>query len=326
MRRIIYISGIVSVNLLLFGALFKIMHWSGAGIMLTLAIVFFVFWFVPTALINNYRSLEKPQNPALHIIVFIVCLLDFTGALFKLMHWPGAGIMMIVGILAPFVLFLPAYMIRFNKQNQKPDTNFFAVMFLFVYIAVIGVFLALRISKEVIDYGIITEENTQNTYLSLKIVEDNDNIKNHTGELKQKTDDICSFIDQLKAGIIKINGNNPQETIKENKQVDLWKVKGKDVKVPAKIFFSELNSNGNLEKLNKEIDAYKEYLLKLIPEEENHKKDFVNDILDISYIYYSHDLKFEPGKINLININQMMAINVLTQLETNIRLAELQVL
>lgn len=326
MKKILYISGIVAVNLLLFGALMKILHWPGANILLILAIATFVFWFIPASLINHFRSLDKPANPTLHILVFVVCLLDFVGALFKILHWPGANWLMIVGIPAPFILFLPVYLIRFNKQNRKPDGNFFAIMFLFVYIAIISVFLSLQVGKEVIDYGIMTCEKTQVTYANLDALSSDRVGDAAQNKIKKKTDEICKNIDRIKAGLIELYQGDVGNVVKNNGEIDLWKMKGVDGREASKIYFSNENGGDNLGQFLKEAENYREYLIGFIPEQQKAKRDFVNETLSTSHIFYRPDMPLGSPGINLANTSLMMVINHLTFMQTNIRLAELQVL
>ena len=325
MKKAIYISGIVAVNLLLMGALMKILHWPGANIMLILAIAAFVFWFIPASLINHFKSLDKPANPTLHIMVFVVCLINFVGALFKILHWPGASWFLIIGIPAPFVLFLPVYIIRYNKQKHNIDGNFFAVMFLFVYIAVISVFLALQVGKEIMNYGIIIGDNIQITYSNLDSLSSY-RAEIHSHEIHKKTDELCKDIDNLKTELVKFTQKDVSEIVKDNGEIDLWKLNGRDTRDASKIYFSEEYGSDNLGNFLREVKDYREYLIGFIPEQQKHKRDFVNEALSTSNILYEPDRQIDLPGINLANTSLMMVINHLTYLQTNIRLAELQVI
>ncbi|MCF8457001.1 MAG: hypothetical protein K9H62_13815 [Bacteroidales bacterium] len=326
MKKILYISGIVAVNLLLLGALMKILHWPGANILLILSIATFVFWFIPASLINHFRSLEKPANPTLHILVFVVCLLDFVGALFKILHWPGANWLMIVGIPAPFILFLPVYLIRFNKQKRRPDGDFFAVMFLFVYIAIISVFLSLQVGKEVIDYGVMTGEKSQVTYANLDALSSDRVGDSAQNKIQEKADELCRNIDQIKAALVETYQQDASDVVKSNGEINLWKMKGIDGREASKIYFCDENGGGNLGKFFKEVEDFREYLIEFIPVHEKQKRDFVNETLRTSHIFYKPDMPLGSPGINLANMSLMMVINQLTFMQTNIRLAELQVL
>jgi hypothetical protein len=141
MKKIIYISGIISAIVLTIGTSFKIQHWAGAGIMLMVSITFFTLFFIPAALLNNYQKDKK--NSYLYISIFITLLISFSAALFKIQHWPGAGILVVIALIAPFVIFLPAYIAYYNKLTNKDITSFIAVLFLLVFVAVMDALLTV---------------------------------------------------------------------------------------------------------------------------------------------------------------------------------------
>jgi len=141
MKKLIYISGIVSAIILTIGTSFKIQHWPGAGILLFISIIFFTLFFMPAALLNNYNQGKK--NGYLYISIFIPLLISFAAALFKIMHWPGAGIMVVIALITPFIIFLPAYIVYYNKSSNKNITNFIAVLFLLVFVAVMDALLSV---------------------------------------------------------------------------------------------------------------------------------------------------------------------------------------
>jgi GldL N-terminal domain len=143
MKRIIYISGLISAIVLTTGTSFKIEHWPGAGILLTIAIIFFALFFVPAALMNNYK--QEKKNAYLYVSIFITLLISFSAALFKIMHWPGAGIVVTIALITPFVIFLPAYIVYFNRSETKDITKFIAVMFLLVFVGVMDAFLSVAL-------------------------------------------------------------------------------------------------------------------------------------------------------------------------------------
>jgi len=58
MRQTTYIPGTLSAMLIIIGALFKIQHWPGAGIMLAVGLLLGAI-FVPIGAIYCYRKTEK---------------------------------------------------------------------------------------------------------------------------------------------------------------------------------------------------------------------------------------------------------------------------
>lgn len=143
MNKIIYISGIVSAVLITLGSTFKIQHWPGAGVLLSISITFFALFFIPAALLNNFKHEKK--NAYLYISIFITLLINFAAALFKIMHWPGAGILVMVGLIAPFLIFLPAYIVYYNRLPDKDITRFIAILFLLVFVAVMDALMVVAL-------------------------------------------------------------------------------------------------------------------------------------------------------------------------------------
>ncbi|MCK7540411.1 MAG: hypothetical protein MZV63_60715 [Marinilabiliales bacterium] len=91
MKNTMKISGIAGTVLLGFAALFKIMHWPGAGIMLMLGGFILAFIFMPSALTVLWKETHNTRRLFLYVSAFISGMLFITGVVFKMQHWPGAG-------------------------------------------------------------------------------------------------------------------------------------------------------------------------------------------------------------------------------------------
>lgn len=198
MKKFIYISGIVSANLMLLGALLKVLHMPGASILLLLSVFMFCFIFLPMALYNNYVNQEEAKSVWLYIVTFIVFFVCILGALFKILHWPGASVFLVLGILSPFVLFLPVYLYQTRKSKGKSVRNNLAVMFGLTFLAVFNVFLALNVSSNVINSIVLAGYNQEQFVKSLG---DNFNAPS-ANEIKLKAQDISGYIDELKNDVI----------------------------------------------------------------------------------------------------------------------------
>ena len=139
MKKIVYISGIVCANLMLIGALLKALHLPGASVFLMVSILLFCFGFLPISLVSSYKSSVEKKYKSLYIITFVVFSIVLLGALFKILHWPGAGLFLLIGTLLPFVLFLPVYLIY--TRNEKSVVNLMGVIFGMTFLAVFSVLL-----------------------------------------------------------------------------------------------------------------------------------------------------------------------------------------
>lgn len=183
---------------MLFGSLFKVLHMPGASILLLLSVFMFCFIFLPMALYNNYVNQDEKKSAWLYIVTFIVFFVCILGALFKIMHWPGASVFLVLGILSPFVLFLPVYLYQTRKPKSKSVKNNLAVMFGLTFLAVFNVFLAVNVSSNVLN---IISMSGYNHEQFVKYLVDNSNAPT-ANEIKLKAQDISVYIDELKQDVI----------------------------------------------------------------------------------------------------------------------------
>lgn len=201
MKKSVYFSGIASANLMLFGSMFKVFHWPGAGILLVLATLMFCLWFLPSALIHNYQSQPEKKHKALHIVTFIVFFIVMLGVLFKVQHWPGAGLFLLIGIPLPFVLFLPVYLYSTRDERKVTNTNFLGIMFGLTFLAVFSVLLSLNISKNVLhQMAASVSQNEQSSFFlhSQKAIDNN--------VIDKKAEELYAFIDELKCELVNVAG------------------------------------------------------------------------------------------------------------------------
>ena len=152
MKNFTYIFGLTSALLTIIGAFFKKMHWPGAGILVTVGIVLVVLVFLPLYFITNHREQLERKNPVYAIVGYLTIALLLAGALFRLMHWPGAGIVLQIG--AGFcwwlVSFLSMWSMYFSEAGRKKITLPYIVMLL-VGIAFVMLYTNVNMGKNRID-------------------------------------------------------------------------------------------------------------------------------------------------------------------------------
>lgn len=148
MRQKIYTLGIIS-NLLVFtGALFKMFHFPAAGILLTVGMIILIFLFLPLALRNHFRSDGNRKNLFLYIITWLTCFVVFTSMLFKIMHWPLAGYLLLIALPFPYVIFLPVFIFSTAKNKNFSIYNTLGILFLLTIVSAFSALLALNVSRD----------------------------------------------------------------------------------------------------------------------------------------------------------------------------------
>jgi hypothetical protein len=226
MKKFIYISGIILINIIAFGAIFKIEHWPGAGLMLMFSMVLFAFCFLPMALINSYKG-NGNKNKPLYIAGYICALFSIIAILFKFQHWGGASLLMIIGIPLPFLYFLPVYIYYHNKEKEKSSMNFLGVMLLMVFIALFTSMLSINVSRNILDAmrrssidlsqttDMFTLKNAS-TYESINKT-DNAEINDKVTELKKRSDAVSGKIENVKTELVQRITGYDSSTIRGNK-------------------------------------------------------------------------------------------------------------
>jgi hypothetical protein len=211
MKQKIYILGLISVIILSTGVIFKMEHWPAAGIMITSGTLLLVLLFFPAALINNYKAEGNSQNRLLYIVTYITCFVVFIGMLFKIMHWPYAGIGLLIALPFPYIVFLPVFL---TVTARNKNFNIYKTVFVLILLALNSVFsalLSLNVSKEAIDdsYNISRNYNKVGTAMALLPVNVNGSAVN------MKIDEIIKITNDYQDLILKHEGMTREQWKKD---------------------------------------------------------------------------------------------------------------
>ena len=202
MKQKIYIFGAVNVLVILTGLIFKLNHLAGAGVLLTAGLVTLVMIFLPLALINNYKAEGNRQNTTLYIMTWITCFVVFSSMLFKIMHWPYAGILLTIALPFPFLVFLPVFIIITSKDKNFNIYNTVFVLILLATNSVFSALLSLNVTRERIYDSFNISMNYRKTESAL------DQLKINTREsaVNMKIDGILKIVDEYQDLILKQKG------------------------------------------------------------------------------------------------------------------------
>ncbi|HEY9125364.1 MAG TPA: hypothetical protein VIO15_13560 [Bacteroidales bacterium] len=238
MKNKIYYLGLIATTLVSLGCLYKIMHWPFAGIMLTVGMLILAILFLPLAVRSSYKAEPNKKLKTLYILVAIVFAIDFIGSLFKVMHWPGANVLIMISLPLPFVVLLPYFLISHKDDKEIDYRNFMAILFFFAYFAAISALLSLSVQKNVINafiYSSISSENKTKVVESACLYQTNnakpDSVNLSASKKKKISEDaaeIISKIEEIKKMILVINSGNASEAIDDKGNIDLWKTKYKE--------------------------------------------------------------------------------------------------
>lgn len=147
MKKSTFIIGLVSAFLILLGVGFKFQHWPGAGIMLTLGAALFALVYSILLWIDKNKIAQNSYQKFVNLMTMLTMLIIMVGFLFKVQHWPGAGI----GIYAGHFLLLLMIPILFVQASRETDPvkklNFNHIAIMLVILTAFSFFIWLGIGK-----------------------------------------------------------------------------------------------------------------------------------------------------------------------------------
>jgi hypothetical protein len=158
LKKIMFASGAFSVILFLAGSFFKVMHWPGASMLLTLAIALLSFLFLPLVFILKTREVNTGLEKVTVAIGTLLAILFCLDILFTVQHWPGANILWFSTVFVSLFVFIPLY---FFTGVRKPETRTNTILTTIMLVGFTGLlFTAINLKPSPHQY-----ENGLNSYL-----------------------------------------------------------------------------------------------------------------------------------------------------------------
>jgi hypothetical protein len=207
MKQKLYILGVVTAIIISTGTIFKVNHWPGAAILITAGTLILVLLSLPTALADSFKAEGNRQNKVLYIITWITCFVVFMGMLFKIMHWPYAGVGLFIALPFPYIVFLPVFLIVTSKNKNFNIYNTVFVLFLLAMNSVFSALLALNVSKETID----DSYNISRDYCNVKSAMAQVPVMNSESAVNMKIDEVIKITNEYQDLILKEEGTTSEK-------------------------------------------------------------------------------------------------------------------
>ncbi len=239
MKQKIFILGLAAALLISLGTVFKLNHWPAAGHMLVLGIFILVCVFLPLALRNNYKAEGNDQNKILYWVTGITCFVVFIGMLFKFMHWPYAGMALLISLPFPYIVFLPVFIIVTGKNKNFNIYNTVFILFLLTAVSAVSLLLALNVSKERIADSLALAGNynrVENTLSGLPY-------GNRQSTVNQKIDEVVKISQEYREAILACEGVTPEQWKEDPEswlKSDKWPVSNNTLMEKGEQYFIKL--------------------------------------------------------------------------------------
>ncbi|WP_420316326.1 hypothetical protein [Ekhidna sp.] len=119
MKRLMYVVGYLFTVTWITGIAFKLLHLAGAGVLMGLGAIGVSCVFIPLFLINRYKLIAREvlSEKLKWIIGTISIALIIASVTLKMLHLPGAGVMLGISFLLFGIGFLPFLFFRMYKKS-----------------------------------------------------------------------------------------------------------------------------------------------------------------------------------------------------------------
>lgn len=277
-KPFLFISAFFASSFFLLGILFKIQHWPGAAIILCLAGFSTVLFFIPALLASKLKKMENKSGKRLMLFAAAGLILFITGFLFKIQHWPLAGVLLMTGLFILFAIAFPWYtqLTWKNEKDIKAEFIFLTVGSLAIILPSALVSLNLRQSYET---GYFISLNQQKALFNtaaganrsfLELYSDSANYATMQ-QLHNNTDELLSFINELEKKMIAESEGNPGKpaenpvpvnTSKNDPETDYRNLNRPFQTSPVRNFL--MNGTASAQNLDNAMEKYRLYLTSIL--------------------------------------------------------------
>lgn len=327
-RFFLYLSGFISFFPWMAGTLFKVQHWPGAGILLTIGIAATVVLFLPTLLYVKIKdSGRKDLNPV-YTIGVMAGMIYLAGLLFKIMHWQGASMLFFFGALLLVVVFLPYYTIKVYKENHHVTFDFIFLIVGLLWLVLTTTLFNLNISRNHIADFIYNHKNL--TTLNNQIEKKNTNLYSQNEgtadeiikvkEVKDRTNQMIDYIDELKSDLIKFSTADLELTLSDNEDMILKQIPDHTNFIKPSMFMCGTESNGKAYELKSKLSEYKSWVKSLVDNREI--TETIDRLIDLDIPEDSPPDLIGWEGYYFENVILITTLDILANYQLRIRLAE----
>ena len=338
MKKFMYILGTIAPSLLIIGAFFKLQHWPGASVLIVLGSFLLGAVYLPVfAMVSmrDTRKREKRVNKTLYVIGVITGFIFITGVLFKIMHWPGAGVALMASVFLTVAVFIPVLVAHALKDKENQVQNFSILIFVLSFMAVNIMVFALKVSKNVLTSMVVTAqanlissqtmESRTAIFMEHAMLSDlTDSVQLEKAEfIHAESDALDTYIQDLMAEIVLLSHERNRAAVRMDKSIDLKKASYFDNhKSVNQVVFGDDKNAGKGEELQALIESYREFLLTMA-------EPALYESIDL--LLYTGPLGIGEYQATWLDFNfyqapMISAMNFLSNLQVNIRFLEGEIL
>jgi hypothetical protein len=280
--------------------------------------------FLPSLIFAIISDDKGEGKRAAYLVGLFAGLFYIAGFLFKIMHWPGAGLIILVGLILFAVIFIPLFAVVHYKNESHVSGHFIFVIVASMMAVLFLSFMALTVSKDVLSEYATVEKQTDDVLDDLEVKNNvfvRELMNTSVGDgivssVHQKTEEIVSWIDDLKKELVIATEPENKAAIAGG-EIDCSNIIRKDAtKIPVDILIFQ----GKASQLAEKIKEYKGYLLSESDDANLALK--LDMLLDISDVRVADDYEIPWENATFEHRTFVSNLNTLTIIQIELRLAE----
>jgi hypothetical protein len=117
MKKITFLTGVISTILLLIGIFFKTQHWPLSGVLMTVSLATFALGYAVLLFMDKRKTALTGIDKFANVMVMLTMIIVSISFLFKIMHWPGAG----YGIYAAHIILIVMIVVLYVQGSKQTD-------------------------------------------------------------------------------------------------------------------------------------------------------------------------------------------------------------
>lgn len=327
MKKVAFVFGLTSAFLLLAGTIFKLMHWPGASIMVVLGGGILSLLYLPTLLIHKLK--ESPRGDALqHISGFVGLGLTAVGVTFKIMHWPGAGFLLIGGMTTLGLFYVPIYFFRQYKQSSNKPVTLSAALVAMTCLILVFALTNMRTSSEMNrGLALISEElaNANDRYMEIDALYERAGSSEMVSALRKNASATVALLDAYKHHLI---AHTEGVSIEEAKTIRASALNQRfSYDVPTHILFRGEGEHAEFH-IDRVVEAVEAFEAEVLGAYEPGLQATMGELLpfDTEKNYTIEGKQVDWATYHFYKIPLIGVISELTNLQVNVRNAEMQAL
>jgi hypothetical protein len=277
MKKFMYILGTIAPSLLIIGAIFKLQHWPGASVLIVIGSFLLAAVYLPVfAMVSmrDTRKKEKKVNKTLYVAGVITGFIFITGVLFKIMHWPGAGVSLTVSVLLTVAVFIPVLVVHALKDKENQVQNFSILIFVLSFMAVNIMVFALKVSQNVLTS---MRTSAKDNMMTSRLLESGNTLVLNAADMDStlspdrldqanfihaKTDALDNYLQEIMVDIVQASHKDNHLAINAEGFIDLDKADHLDNhKSTQLVIFGNESEIGKGEELVEALEVQRELLL-----------------------------------------------------------------